>query len=87
VISQELKVQMHKIYLPIFIGQTAALVLELLFKFIRQPPPFSRRSLDFFVKHNAYSIAKAQSKLNYQPQVDLVMGIQKTLKSTNTSWT
>jgi nucleoside-diphosphate-sugar epimerase len=84
VISQELNVRMQKIYLPIFLGQTAGLVLELMFKLIRQPPPFSRRSMDFFLKHNAYTIAKAQSKLNYRPQVDLLTGIQKTIESTKT---
>jgi len=86
-ISKELKARMPKIYLPIFLGQIAGLMLELLFKLIRKPPPFSRRSLDFFVKHNAYSIAKAQTRLNYQPRVDLLTGIQKTLKSTNGSQT
>jgi len=86
-ISQELNARMPKIYLPIFLGQIAGLMLELLFKLIRKPPPFSRRSLDFFVKHNAYSIAKAQTRLNYQPRVDLLTGIQKTLKSTNGSQT
>ena len=35
--------------------------------------------MDFFLKHNAYSIAKAKHRLNYQPQVDLRTGIQKTL--------
>ena len=86
-ISKELKARMPKIYLPIFLGQIAGLMLELLFKLIRKPPPFSRRSLDFFVKHNAYSIAKAQTRLKYQPRVDLLTGIQKTLKSTNGSQT
>jgi hypothetical protein len=42
--------------------------------------------MDFFLKHNAYSIGKAQTKLNYRPQVDLLTGIKKTIKSTNTSW-
>jgi nucleoside-diphosphate-sugar epimerase len=83
-IGQELNVRMQKIYLPIFLGQTAGLVLELMFKLIRQRPPFSRRSMDFFLKHNAYTIAKAQSKLNYRPQVDLLTGIQKTIESTTT---
>ena len=87
VIGQELNIRMQKIHLPIFLGQTAGLVLELMFKLIRQPPPFSRRSMDFFLKHNAYTIAKAKSRLNYRPQVDLLTGIQKTIKSINTSRT
>jgi nucleoside-diphosphate-sugar epimerase len=84
VIRKQLNVRTPQIYLPIFLGQTVGLVLELMFKLIRQRPPFSRRSMDFFLKHNAYTIAKAQSKLNYLPQVDLLTGIQKTIESTTT---
>lgn len=83
-ISQELNVRTQKISLPIFLGQAAGLALELTFKLIGRQPPFSRRSMDFFLKHNAYTIAKAQSRLNYQPEVDLLTGIQKTIESTNT---
>jgi len=84
-ISRQLRVRVQKIHLPIFIGQSAGLALELTFKLIGRQPPFSRRSMDFFLKHNAYTIAKAQSRLNYRPQVDLVMGIKKTVTSMNTS--
>jgi len=87
VIREQLNVQTQTMYLPIFLGQAAGLTLELTFSLIRQPPPFSRRSMDFFLKHNAYTIAKAQSRLNYQPQVDLLTGIQKTIQSVKTSQT
>jgi nucleoside-diphosphate-sugar epimerase len=81
VISQQLHVRTQKLYLPVFLGQAAGLGLELFFKLIGQQPPFSRRSMDFFLKHNAYTIAKAQSRLNYQPQVELLTGIQMTIRS------
>jgi nucleoside-diphosphate-sugar epimerase len=84
-ISEELHVRTRKIDLPIFLGRVAGLVLELTFKLIGRQPPFSRRSMDFFLKHNAYTIAKAKSKLNYCPQVDLLTGIKKTIESINTS--
>ena len=84
-ISQELNVRKQKIHLPIFLGQATGLVLELAFKLIGRQPPFSRRSMDFFLKHNAYTIAKAQSKLGYRPQVGLLTGIKKTISSINTS--
>jgi nucleoside-diphosphate-sugar epimerase len=86
VIREQLNVRTPQIYLPIFLGQTAGLVLELMFKLIRQRPPFSRRSMDFYLKHNAYTVAKAHSKLNYRPQVDLLTGIKKTIESTTTIW-
>jgi len=84
VIRDQLNIRTLQIYLPIFLGQATGISLELLFKLIGQQSPFSRRSMDFFLKHNAYTIAKAQSILNYQPQVDLITGIQKTIESTNT---
>ena len=83
-ISQELNVRMQKIYLPVFLGKGAGLALELASRLIRRQPPFSRRSMDFFLKHNAYNIAHAQSRLNYQPQVDLRTGIHKTIASMKT---
>ena len=85
VISQELNVRAQKIHLPIFLGLAAGLAFELMLKLIGRQPPFSRRSMDFFLKHNAYTIAKAKSKLNYCPEVDLLTGIKKTIKSMNTS--
>jgi nucleoside-diphosphate-sugar epimerase len=84
VIRDQLNIRTPQIYLPIFLGQVAGMSLEMLFKLIGRQPPFSRRSMDFFLKHNAYTIAKAQSRLNYRPQVDLLTGIQKTIDSTNT---
>ena len=85
VIKEQLNVGTPQIYLPILLGQAAGATLELTFNLIGRQPPFSRRSMDFFLKHNAYTIAKAQSKLNYRPQVDLLTGIKKTIKSMNTS--
>ena len=79
VIGEELNTRTRNVQLPIFLGQWGGLALELLFKPLGKQPPFSRRSMDFFLKHNAYSIAKAKHRLNYQPQVDLRTGIQKTL--------
>jgi nucleoside-diphosphate-sugar epimerase len=83
-ISQELNVRMQKIHLPVILGQWGGWVLELLFKPFKWQPPFSRRSMDFFLKHNAYSIGKAQRRLNYQPGIDLRTGIQKTIASMKT---
>ena len=80
-ISQELNVRMRKVHLPVFLGRGAGMTLEVLFKLIGRQPPFSRRSMDFFLKHNAYSIAKARQRLGYHPQVDLRTGIRETILS------
>ncbi|HET9907813.1 MAG TPA: NAD(P)-dependent oxidoreductase [Anaerolineales bacterium] len=84
-ISKELHVRKPNIHLPIFLGQAAGLTMELAFKLLGRRPPFSRRSMDFFLKHNAYTIAKAQSQLGYRPQVDLLTGIKKTVQSLTAS--
>jgi len=78
-ISQELGVSPPKLHLPIALGKWGGAALEMAFKPLGRQPPFSRRSVDFFVKHNAYSIAKACRELSFQPQVNLRTGIQKTI--------
>jgi nucleoside-diphosphate-sugar epimerase len=80
-IRDQLNVRTPQIYLPNFLGQAAGLVLELAFKLIGRQPPFSQRSMDFFLKHNAYTIGKARSRLKYEPRVDLHTGIQSTIQS------
>jgi len=84
-IGRQLNARIQRMHFPIFLGQATGLALELVFKLLRRQPPFSRRSMDFFLKHNAYTIAKAESKLNFRPQVGLLTGIKKTLESINTS--
>ena len=81
VISKELGVQPPKLHLPISLGLMAGYMFELTFKLVGKKPPFSRRSVDFFRKHNAYDIGKAKRLLDYRPQVDLQTGIQKTVQS------
>jgi nucleoside-diphosphate-sugar epimerase len=74
-----MKIRTRQIHLPTFLGQWGGLALELLFKPLGKQPPFSRRSMDFFLKHNAYSIGKAQRRLSYRPQIDLQTGIRQTI--------
>ena len=80
VMSRELGVRAPKLHLPIAMGLLVGHSLEMAFKVIGKQPPFSRRSVDFFLKHNAYDIGKAKHKLGYQPQVDLQTGMQKTIQ-------
>jgi nucleoside-diphosphate-sugar epimerase len=67
-----------KIHFPIFIGMLVAYSLQIIFKPLGRRPPFSRRSLDFFLKNNAYNITKAKRDLGYYPHVDLCSGLQET---------
>jgi nucleoside-diphosphate-sugar epimerase len=84
-IRQQLNVRAPQIYLPIFLGRAAGVALELTFRLIGRQSPFSRRSMDFFLKQNAYTICKARSRLNYQPQVDLLTGTRETIQSITNS--
>jgi nucleoside-diphosphate-sugar epimerase len=67
------------IRLPIALGKVAGHALQLAFGLLGRQPPFSRRSVDFFLKDNAYDISKARRELYFQPQVDLRQGLTRTL--------
>ncbi|MDX1435872.1 MAG: NAD(P)-dependent oxidoreductase [Anaerolineales bacterium] len=76
----ELGVSYPKIRLPLAVGQLAGIIVEPGYKLIRRSPPFSRRSMDFFVKNNAYDITEARRVLGFRPQVDLHSGIRQTIR-------
>ena len=80
VMSKELGVHTPKFYFPMALGLLGGFGLEMAFKPLKKSPPFSRRSVDFFRKHNAYSIDKAKHMLGYQPQVDLKTGMQEVIR-------
>jgi nucleoside-diphosphate-sugar epimerase len=67
--------------LPLLSGILAGYLLQTGFKLIGRKPPFSRRSVDFFLKHNAYDISKARRILNFHPAVDLYTGLKQTIAS------
>jgi nucleoside-diphosphate-sugar epimerase len=76
-VAAVLGVRLRAIHLPLWFGRLAGLGLEALFKPLGKQPPFSRRSFDFFSKHNAYRIDKAERELGFRPQVDLCSGLKE----------
>jgi nucleoside-diphosphate-sugar epimerase len=66
------------IHFPVTLGKVAGIAFQTVFKPLGRQPPFSRRSLDFFIKDNAYDISKAKRDLGFQPQVDLPAGLIET---------
>jgi nucleoside-diphosphate-sugar epimerase len=78
-IAEALEVRPPALNLPPMLGKVGGYALELAFKPLGRQPPFSRRSLDFFLKDNAYHIGKAQRELGFQPQVDLHTGLVEAL--------
>jgi nucleoside-diphosphate-sugar epimerase len=77
-IAQVLGVRAPVIRLPLWLGKLAGYGLQIAFKPLGRQPPFSRRSIDFFLKNNAYDISKAQQELGFEPQVDLWTGLTWT---------
>lgn len=77
-IAEMLDVQPPAVHLPLWLAQAGGYALELAFRPLGRQPPFSRRSVDFFLKNNVYSIRKAQQELGFQPQVDLRAGLVQT---------
>jgi nucleoside-diphosphate-sugar epimerase len=65
--------------LPLAAGKAAGYALQFAFKPLGKQPPFSRRSVDFYIKNNAYDIGKAKLELGFRPQVKLRTGLIETL--------
>lgn len=78
-IAEVLEVRPPALRLPIALGKVAGHALQLAFRPLGRQPPFSRRSVDFFLKDNAYDIGKAKRELGFQPRVDLRTGLIATL--------
>jgi len=82
-VAEALEVPPPSIRLPVTLGKMAGWGLQLAFKPLGRQPPFSQRSMDFFLKDNAYDISKAKRELGFQPQVDLQTGLAQTLQILN----
>ncbi|MBE2197898.1 MAG: NAD-dependent epimerase/dehydratase family protein [Anaerolinea sp.] len=67
--------------LPMSLGMAAAYGAQTLFGLLRRQPPISRRTLDFYLKDNAYDISKARRDLGFAPQIDLATGLKETVKT------
>jgi nucleoside-diphosphate-sugar epimerase len=77
-IADLLGVRPPAVRLPLWLGKSAGYSLQLAFKPLGRQPPFSRRSVDFFLKNNAYDIRKARKELGFEPMVDLRTGLTRT---------
>lgn len=70
-----------KARLPMFLGMAAAYGAQAAYGLLRRQPPISRRTLDFYLKDNAYDISKARQHLGFAPQIDLATGLKETLRN------
>jgi nucleoside-diphosphate-sugar epimerase len=77
-VAETIGVPAPSVRLPIGLGILGGAALEAAFALLGKSPPFSRRSMDFFVKNNGYDISKARRVLGFEPQVDLRTGLEKS---------
>jgi len=66
--------------IPVGPLMAAATLCEWLCKPFGIEPPLYPRRLDFFIKDRAFSTAKAQRELGYQPKIDLEEGLRRTFE-------
>jgi nucleoside-diphosphate-sugar epimerase len=81
--AEVLAVPPPRLRLPIGLGLLAGYTLQGAFKLLGKSPPFSRRSMDFFLKDNAYDTRKAQHDLGFRPRVDLRSGLDASWRWLN----
>jgi nucleoside-diphosphate-sugar epimerase len=81
-LAEEIAIVMGKkpkfIKLPLSVGIMAGTISQILFKLIKKNPPISRRSMDFYIKYNAYDISRAEQQLGFFPKTDLQNGLNLT---------
>lgn len=74
--AEVLRVSPPRLRLPVGLGLAAGHALQWAFRPLGKSPPFSRRSMDFFLKDNAYDTAKARYRLGFYPRVGLRSGLE-----------
>jgi len=79
-VSRTVGKPIHRGHIPVAPVMAAAVACEWLCRPFGIEPPLYPRRLDFFVKDRAFSIAKAQRELGYQPKVDLDEGLRRTFE-------
>jgi len=66
------------IHLPVVLMVAAGATLQSIFGLAGREPPFSRRSVDFFLKDNAYATGKARRELAFEARTELRDGLGRT---------
>ncbi len=77
-VAETAQVRLCRWHLPMWWATPLGFALETACRPLGVKPPFSRRSIDFFQKNNAYDIGKARRELDYRPLVDLRSGLATT---------
>jgi nucleoside-diphosphate-sugar epimerase len=78
-IARLLQVPLFNFHLPLSAVRAIAAGLEILYKPLNRKPPLFPRRLEFFIKNQSFTIAKAKKDLGYQPKFDIERGLAETL--------
>jgi len=68
-----------RLAIPPRLAWLAAASSEALFRLVRRRPPLYRRQLDFFLKDQLFSTAKARDELGFAPATSLREGLARTI--------
>jgi nucleoside-diphosphate-sugar epimerase len=77
--ARELGVREPRLRVPVGLARGLGLGAECAFRLVGKEPPFSRRSLAFFLNNNAFDTSAAERDLGFRPRIDLPEGIRRTL--------
>jgi nucleoside-diphosphate-sugar epimerase len=69
-----------RLHLPVWLGLLAGHSLERTFSLFKRQPPFSRRTMDVFLREGSYRIDKARKELGFEPKIGLTSGLDLTLQ-------
>ncbi len=78
-IAKELGVKSNKISFPKSLVVPSVYVLEKIFLLLNKEPPISRKKLRFFLASRRYSIEKAKKELGFKPQININIGVKRTI--------
>jgi nucleoside-diphosphate-sugar epimerase len=67
-------------HIPVIPVYITSYICEKVFKFFGFEPPIYRRRVDFFRKDRSFSLSKARSELNFEPKVDVKVGLAHTAR-------
>jgi nucleoside-diphosphate-sugar epimerase len=77
--ARVLEVRAPRLTVPRALARLVGLGAELAYGTLGKEPPFSRRSLAFFVNDNSFDITAAARDLGFVPKIDFEEGLRRTV--------
>ena len=79
ILQKALGVSRLPLYIPEWTALAAATVIEKSFGLMGKTPPVSRKNIESTLADRVFSIQKAQTELDFIPQIDPVVGLTETV--------